>query len=87
MAIYKILWKSSAQKELKKIDRPLIARIISAVEQLSENPYPQTCKKYKGTEHTFRIRIGSYRVIYTVIEKTLTIEIIKVGHRQNIYKK
>ena len=63
MATYKIFWKKSAQKELKKIDKSLIPLITSAVEQLSDNPYPQTCKKYKGTEHTFRIRIGSYRVI------------------------
>jgi mRNA interferase RelE/StbE len=87
MATYKVYWKKSAQKELKKLSKPIIPKIISAVEGLAENPYPPNSRKYLGTEHTFRIRVGSYRIIYTVVDEILTIEIIKIGHRKDIYKK
>ncbi len=86
MDIYNIYWRKSAQKELKKISKPFIKRIIYAVENLSINPFPPNCKKYQGIDHTYRIRVGNYRIIYTIFEKNLTIEIIKVGHRKDIYK-
>jgi mRNA interferase RelE/StbE len=56
------------------------------VEGLAQDPYPLGSKKLKGTEFTYRIRVGDYRVIYAVISSILTIEVIKVGHRQSVYR-
>ncbi|MEI8204457.1 MAG: type II toxin-antitoxin system RelE/ParE family toxin [Bacteroidota bacterium] len=56
------------------------------MDNLSENPHPSGSKKLKGSTNEYRIRIGSYRVIYTIINKILTITIIKIAHRKNIYR-
>ena len=86
MDLYKLIWKSSAKKELKKINRSDIPRIITAVEMLAQNPFPVGYKKYQGAKYVYRIRVGNYRIIYTAWQKELTICIMKVGHRQSIYK-
>jgi mRNA interferase RelE/StbE len=87
MALFSIHWKSSAVKELKKLSKDTISRIIKAVEKLSETPYPDGVRKLVGSEHTYRIRVGDYRVIYTILHANLVIEIVRVGHRKDIYNK
>lgn len=86
MDSYKILWKISAKKELKKLDKKEIPKIIKEVENLSSNPYPNNHKKLQGSENSYRIRIGNYRVIYSIYNNELIIQIIKIGHRKDIYK-
>jgi mRNA interferase RelE/StbE len=54
MGLYKITWKRSAQKELRKLPKAVIQHIVRAVEQLHEHPYPVGVKKLAGTEHTYR---------------------------------
>lgn len=87
MASYSIKWKQSAQRELRKLGKETILRILEKVQSLAENPYPRGTRKLKGSEHTYRIRIGEYRVVYTVRTTVLTIEVIRVGHRKEIYRK
>lgn len=86
MASYKVAWKQSARKELRKLEREAILRILKAVEALAADPYPPGARKLTGSEHTYRIRTGDYRIVYNVLSSTLVIEIIRVGHRKNIYK-
>jgi len=85
MALYNIEWKTSAKKELRKIDKKEIPKIIEAVENLALNPHPANHKKLLGTEHNFRIRIGNYRVVYFLEDDKLLIEIIRVRHRKDAY--
>jgi mRNA interferase RelE/StbE len=66
MDLYKIEWKRSAKKELRKLDKATIPRILKAVESLAENSYPQGSRKLVGSISTYRIRVGEYRVIYNV---------------------
>lgn len=87
MELYKIEWKRSAVKELKKLSKENINRILETVEALSSSPFPNQTKKLVGSDNSFRIRVGDYRIIYTVLSKILTIEIIRVGHRRDIYKR
>jgi len=87
MGIYKIEWKKSALRELKRLDRQIIPRIIEAVGLLSSNPLPEGVKKLHGGEATYRIRINNYRIIYEVFGDRLIIEIIRVRHRKDAYKK
>lgn len=86
MEVYKIEWKNSAVKELKKVEGKNRSRILQAVGQLSHSPYPDGCKKLKGSLHTYRIRIGDYRVVYEVESKNVVIVIVRVRHRKEAYK-
>lgn len=85
MASYSIEWKTSAKKELKKIDKQQIPKILKVITNLSSNPHPPNHKKVLGTEHNFRIRVGDYRVIYFIEDEKIIIEIIRVRHRKEVY--
>lgn len=85
MDTYKIEWKRSAIKELEKLPRPMISKIVSAVENLSSSPYPHGVRKLVGSEDTYRIRVGDYRVLYNIIHNKLIVEIIRVRHRKDVY--
>lgn len=83
---YRIEWKRSAVKELKDLPGHIVARIIAVVDDLSINPFPYGVKKLSGSEHTYRIRVGDYRVVYTVETALLLIEIVRVRHRRDAYR-
>ena len=85
MAFYRIEWRNSTRKDLKRISRKEVSRIIKAVEALSEEPRPAGSKKLFGSESTYRIRVGSYRVVYEIDDEFVLIEVVKVGHRKNVY--
>jgi mRNA interferase RelE/StbE len=86
MASYKLEWKNSAYKELQKLPRTMITRVVAAVSELSNNPFPHGVKKLVGSEFSYRIRVGDYRVVYEVIENRLVIEIVRVRHRKDVYR-
>jgi mRNA interferase RelE/StbE len=86
MASYRIEFKPSAQKELEKLPRQMIPRIVAAIKGLAEDPHPQGVKKLVGFEHTYRIRVGDYRVLYDFFGNQLIIEIIQIRHRKDDYK-
>jgi mRNA interferase RelE/StbE len=86
MVSYQIEIKPSASKELEKLPRQIIPRIITAINELGKNPYPQGVRKLTGFEHTYRIRVGDYRILYHIYEKRLVIEIIRIRHRKDVYR-
>ena len=69
MASYSLIWKRSAEKELRKLDRGVIIRMLELVGSLKDNPFPSGHKKLIGTEETYRVRSGDYRLIYQVRNK------------------
>ncbi len=87
MVSYRIEWKQSARKELRRVGRGALGRILTAVESLAANPRPAGCRKLVGTSGAYRIRAGDYRVLYTIEEDRLIVEIIRVGHRSAVYKR
>lgn len=86
MASYRIEIKPSASKELEKLPRQMVARIVAGIKDLADNPYPQGVKKLAGFDHTYRVRVGDYRVLYDIYENRLVIEIIRVAHRKDVYR-
>lgn len=84
MAFFEITFKSSVAKDLKKISQWQVRRILKAVERLAKDPFPPSSKKLIGSECTYRLRVGDYRVIYTVISKSLEVQL--VGHRKDVYR-
>jgi len=86
MDIYQIEWKKSALRELKRIDREFIPRIVAAVESLSIQSLPPGVRKLQGSLQTYRIRVGNYRVIYKLYESRLIVEVVRVRHRKDVYR-
>ena len=86
MATYQIEWKSSSFKELKRLDRKVIQRIVSAVESLSSDPRPAGVRKLRGSERSYRIRVGEYRIVYEINDDRLIIIVIRVRHRKDVYR-
>ena len=80
--MYIIEWKENALRELEKLESSLARRIFKKVDELLENPFSKDIKRLKGRDD-FRLRVGDYRIIFAIEQKT--IQILKVGHRKNIY--
>jgi mRNA interferase RelE/StbE len=83
---YRVTIKRSAEKELDRIGAHTQSRILTRISDLQEQPRPEGSEKLQGQEN-YRIRIGDYRVIYTVHDREKLVEIIKIGNRKEIYKK
>jgi mRNA interferase RelE/StbE len=84
---YTILIKRQAQKVLEKISPPNLQRMIrEEIENLATNPFPTQSKRLRGFEDTYRIRQGTWRIIYEVRDDELIIEVIKIGSRGDVYK-
>lgn len=87
MANYRVALTSSAAKELKNLSGSWIARIAPRVERLSVNPRPPGCKKLQGGDREWRIRVGDYRVVYTIDDAKLLVEVTRIRHRRDVYQR
>jgi len=84
MGKYKLKVKKSAEKELVKIPKRELIKIINKIQSLSDDPHPEGSIKLSNQEK-YRLRVGNYRVLYKVEDNILTIFIVKIGHRKDIY--
>jgi mRNA interferase RelE/StbE len=75
----------SAQKQLGKINRQDQSRITSVIQALSDTPRPQGCQKLSGRP-AWRIRVGSYRIIYEIHDDKLLVLVVMIGHRRDVYR-
>jgi len=83
MSKYTVNFKKSAVKELHKLPNAEISRIIKLIDKLSIDPRPRGCKKLKGYRDLWRVRSGSYRVIYSIEDHILIIEVLEIAHRKD----
>ena len=86
MADYSITFARSARKELEVLTNSQIIRIFSKIESLSLKPRPSGCRKLQGFTNLWRIRIGHYRVIYSIDDNAKIVDIIAVRHRREAYE-
>ena len=86
MANYSIEIKKSAAKEIEKLPKTMMLRVLEKIKGLSLEPRPLGCKKLSGDEK-YRIRVGNYRILYSIEDDILVVYVVKVGHRREIYKK
>ncbi|MDD4967858.1 MAG: type II toxin-antitoxin system RelE/ParE family toxin [Paludibacter sp.] len=84
--MYKVVLTKSAEKELIKVPKVYSKNIIKHLKDLINNPRPIGCKKLSGYDNIYRIRIGMYRIVYRIEDDILYIEVIKIGHRKNVYQ-
>ncbi len=86
MALYKVeISKNVRKKDLNHIPPRDVRRITERLRSLTEDPYPAGAIRLKGREE-WRIRQGDYRILYLVYEQIVTVIVIKVGHRKDVYK-
>jgi len=86
VANYKLRIKKSAAKELEAISRKSDRRrVVSRIQYLAENPRPNGCKKLSGSDR-YRIRHGSYRIVYSVEDDELIVYVVKAGDRKKVYR-
>ena len=86
MALFEVTWRTSAERGLRKLPRDVLVRIIALAEALALDQRPQGAVKLAGTENTWRIRSGDYRLVYSISGSTLTVEVVKVAHRREVYR-
>lgn len=85
MASYKIEIKKSAAKEIENLPSTILKRVISHIQELSDDPRPNGCKKLSGDEK-YRLRVGDYRILYEIQDEIVTVYVVKVAHRKEVYR-
>jgi len=85
VANYRVVLTSSAERELKKLPSGMIARVAPRLEILATNPRPPGCKKPKGGDKEWGARVGDYRVVYTIDDARLLVEVTRIRHRSGAY--
>jgi mRNA interferase RelE/StbE len=86
VAEYAVTFSRSARKELEKLPPQSLERIFQKIEFLAAQPRPAGCKKLKGGQNLWRIRVGDYRVIYSLNDARQTVDVIAVRHRSEAYR-
>jgi len=86
MPDYQIVFSRTARKELEILDNELVRRILRKIESLATNPRPPGCEKLKGQENLWRVRVGDYRIIYTISDNDRIIDIALIRHRKDAYR-
>ena len=85
MALFELRVRPSVAKDLKAIPRQSVLRILDKIESLREDPRPVGSEQLSGMERS-RIRQGCYRIIYSIFDDEIVVEIVKVGHRKDVYR-
>jgi mRNA interferase RelE/StbE len=85
MAVYSLFFKESVRKDLDSIPKNDLQRIIERIGSLAANPRPLGCEKLSGQEK-YRLRQGNYRIIYSIQDTQLTIWVVTIGHRREVYR-
>ena len=84
--VYEVTVSKSALKQLEKLPADYKETIIAKIDSLAKNPRPHGCEKLSGTKNNYRIRAGMYRIVYSVFDKELVIDVVDVDHRKQVYR-
>jgi len=83
---YSIRFTPRAQRDFSTLDRIVQQRLRRRIDRLAENPFPPGAKKLHAEEPYYRIRVGSYRIIYQLEAHELVVIVVKIGHRKEVYR-
>jgi len=84
---YTVELSRSADRELWKVHEPLRTKLFRAIKALGKDPRPSGCMKLVGTTDAWRIRVGSYRILYTIQDRLRIVRVESVGDRKDVYRK
>jgi len=82
---YRVIIERPAWRQLMKLDDKIQDRINDVIFALENDPRPSGCKKLKGAQFSYRVRIGDYRVLYDVFDDVLIVLVVTVGDRKDVY--
>ncbi len=85
MTEYDIYFRKSVWKDVRKIPKKDLRNILKSIGGLSEDPRPIGCEKLTG-QNRYRLRQRNYRIVYSIQDKELTVWVVKVGHRKDVYR-
>ena len=86
MASYEVVFKRSVAKDLRAFPKDDIKRVMERIHSLAEDPRPPGCEKLSGLDR-YRLRQGSYRIVYEIEDTRLVVLVVKVGHRRDVYRR
>jgi mRNA interferase RelE/StbE len=86
MARFELRVKPSVAKDLRGIPKVDIRRILARMEALRDDPRAPDCEKLAGGSELYRVRQGVYRIVYTIHDAKVIVEVIRVGHRSDIHR-
>ena len=86
MSRYSVEIARRAIKSIAKLPRKEQQRIRAAIELLADEPRPPACVALSGEDSAYRVRVGDYRIVYEVIDTRLVIQVVRVGHRRDVYR-
>ena len=86
MATYKVTFKPSVEKDLTILSKELVVRVLKRIEVLKEHPFSRQALKLEGSEALYRLRVGDYRIIYSVDSHLKQVIIHHVRHRREVYR-
>jgi len=87
VASYRVLIKPSAAKEIEAVDQKRDRqRIVARIRELAEDPRPVGCEKLVGESDRYRVRVGRYRVVYSIDDDELVVLVVRVAHRKDVYR-
>jgi mRNA interferase RelE/StbE len=85
-SFYNVIVSRRAKKDLLKMNQLYVGSIVKTLKALECTPRPFGSVKLAGSKNSYRIRVGVYRIIYTIEDKILIVNIVKIDHRSNVYK-
>jgi mRNA interferase RelE/StbE len=83
---YEIFFARSARRELEELPERVGERVLRRIEGLATAPRPPGCRKLTGTQDLWRLRVGAYRVVYSVDDEQRTVDVIAIRHRRDAYR-
>jgi mRNA interferase RelE/StbE len=84
--MFQVLIEQAAARDLKRLEKVTLKRIIPILKKLADDPRPPGCHKITGSKNDWRIRIGEYRIIYEIDEKAREVRIMRIKHRKDVYR-
>ena len=86
MARYVVEFRRGAEKDLRRLDAVVQKRVLRAADNLATDPRPSGCRKLQGSDNAYRVRLGAYRIVYTIDDAVLIVAIERVRHRSEVYR-
>jgi mRNA interferase RelE/StbE len=84
--MYELIIKPSAEKQMDRLPAKFRRRVVDALDGLRDEPRPAGCVKLSGEDNLWRIRVGEHRVIYAIEDEALTVLVVRVAHRKEVYR-